>query len=364
MTRFECNQQGCCCRGWTIPFTPSDVLRLARHLPPEEQERLDGARILNPAAEKDEQRVVLTPSGEDQLCRFLEAAGGCEVHRRFGPAALPNICVNFPAVPYQAGDHVEMYFSLVCPEVLERVAESESAYTLTRMSDTSGTAAAGRDVRATARRSVKLHDVSVPWESLAAIRTVLIDVVNDGSRPVLEAVADISFALGRIRSHEDLERFQVPEVVDRQPFYDFFASSVGSHSGRVLGASLREYRRFLFDIEKGWGPGLEQGLTDWQPAYRRWVLPTIPEWLLRRYLAHRYFTVFSSGAGRLSFSYGNIVHSFALSCRLMAGLCSALQRPVDVPIAKAALGGAEYLHRQLEANLPPEALPWFQPDQA
>ena len=40
MRRFRCNQKGCCCSGWDIPFRLEDFLRLHEHLPEEERANL------------------------------------------------------------------------------------------------------------------------------------------------------------------------------------------------------------------------------------------------------------------------------------------------------------------------------------
>ncbi len=363
MTRFKCNEQGCCCRGWTIPFRPDDVAKLAQHLPEAERTRIKRA-VLIADEHTDEKQIVLEPVGPQKACTFLEESGSCEVHRRFGMEALPRICVNFPVVPYRSGDQIEMHFTLVCPEVLERLAESEDAYTIAELDADTVPHVRDRAKLLTGNMSVLMGGVQVPWAQLGAIRQTILRVIGDESRPVLEAVADVSYALGRIKSRESFEAFSVELVADRQAFYDFFADSIASHEPGLLARQLRGYRRFLFDLPRdgdAWGDALERGLADWEAPYRQWVLPTIPEWLLRRYLAHRYFTLFTNGAGELRFSYGSIVHTFALSCRLMAGLCAGFQRPVDVPIAKAAIGASEYFHRQLESRLPPEAMPWFAP---
>ena len=37
MRRFQCNQKGCCCSGWDIPFRLEDFLRLHERLPEEER---------------------------------------------------------------------------------------------------------------------------------------------------------------------------------------------------------------------------------------------------------------------------------------------------------------------------------------
>ena len=369
MIRFRCNLKGCCCYGWTIPFTSSDLMKLTRHLPEKETEqRIQSlVQVLDRDKNGEPQRFVLTPQGEERRCPFLLMGGTCELHDRYGVAALPRLCINFPAVPYSAGDHVEMYFSLVCPEVLGQLAEDEAPYRIVRLEDAAATAAADRAQLVTGKRSVTLGEVEVPWTSLEAIREQILAALADARRPVLEAVADISFALGNIRDPEDIDGFSIPRVEERQPFYDFFAESIQSHSPRILAAQLREYERFVFDLDLSpqsgaLGPALIEALAGWEAPYRQWVLPSIPEWLLRRYLAHRYFTVFSSGEGTLGFSYGSIVHAFACSCRLMAGLCGALGRPVDIPIAKAAIGSAEYFYRVLSPNVPKEAFPWFRGD--
>ncbi len=363
MTRFKCNEQGCCCKGWTIPFRPADVVKLLTHLPEPERQRLADVRIAGKPGSGGEQ-LVLAPKGPENACTFLEDDGRCEVHRRFGAGALPRICVNFPAVPYTAGDRVEMHFSLVCPEVLERVAEAENAYEISMLCADDARHVAARAARVTGTRSVIMGGMTVSWERLGDIRAAISTAINDPARPVLEAVADVSYAMGSIHSAAALESFSVPQVADRQAFYDFFSASIHSHAAELLARNLRDYRRFVFDVPRdgdAWGPALEAALSDWEPHYRRYVLPEIPHWLLRRYLAHRYFTVFTNGAGELRFSYGTIVHSFALACRLMAGLCAGFDRMIDVPLAKCALGASEYFHRQLERQIPPEAMPWFVP---
>lgn len=363
MMRFACNERGCCCKGWNIPFRVRDVATLMEQLPASEHERLGDGPDRVRAGEDSDAIVRLELLGTERQCRFLEDDARCEVHRRFGPEVLPHICASFPAVPFQVGDHVEMHFSVVCPEVLSRIAEGPGAYSPVRRT-LDADALAARVRRLYGRRTVRIGGTEVGWESLALVRQVVLEAINDESRPLLEVAADVSFALGRLSTEGQLEGFSVPEVADRQPFYAFFGQSVRAHSGRFLATWLRDYQRFVFDVPRedaDWGDALVDALDDWEPPYRRWALPTMPQWLLRRYLAHRYFTVFSYRVAELAFSYGNIVHAFALSCRYLAALCAIYERPADVPLTKAALGAAEYVYHQLERQLPPESLPWFTP---
>jgi hypothetical protein len=65
MLRFQCNQKGCCCQGWTIPLQLEDFVRLHQALPEEERQGLaSGMEVVvsnNDAAaleEADEQAAV------------------------------------------------------------------------------------------------------------------------------------------------------------------------------------------------------------------------------------------------------------------------------------------------------------------
>src|SRR5438128_5929507 len=77
MRRFQCNQKGCCCSGWDIPFRLEDFLRLHDHLPPGEREGLTrGIRLVldEPNQETGEQilhSLKLDGVGNDRACRFL-----------------------------------------------------------------------------------------------------------------------------------------------------------------------------------------------------------------------------------------------------------------------------------------------------
>src|SRR5467141_843310 len=82
MLRFRCNQRGCCCSGWDIPFRLEDFLRLHDQLEKGERE---GEQILH--------SMKLDGVGEDRACRFLSPGGACSVHSRHGPEALPDLCV-------------------------------------------------------------------------------------------------------------------------------------------------------------------------------------------------------------------------------------------------------------------------------
>ncbi len=76
MRRFRCNQKGCCCRGWEIPFRLEDFLRLHEHLPEEARAELKhGIELVLEAGEgKQGERILhslkLDGVEEDRACRF------------------------------------------------------------------------------------------------------------------------------------------------------------------------------------------------------------------------------------------------------------------------------------------------------
>ena len=132
MLRYRCNQKGCCCRGWDIPFKLDDFIRLFEHLPEKERGELGaGLQLMVDEAPPEEKVDLILKSlklagvGEDRHCRFLEGSGGCSVHAKHGISALPDICVDFPAHGFrdEASGEVELYWDPVCPEVVRMFAE-------------------------------------------------------------------------------------------------------------------------------------------------------------------------------------------------------------------------------------------------
>jgi len=93
MRRFACNQKGCCCSGWDIPFRLEDFLRLHEHLPESERGNLThGIRLVleqgtTEAGDQILHSLKLDGVGDDRSCRFLAGDGGCGVHAKHGLGA-------------------------------------------------------------------------------------------------------------------------------------------------------------------------------------------------------------------------------------------------------------------------------------
>jgi len=103
---------GCtdCCRGrLMIAITSAEKLRL-------EQQNWTAADGVDPAAmlvgEGDQYRLGHSADG---ACVFLDAAGRCRIHAKFGEAAKPLACRLYPLVIHPAGKRVAVGLRFSCP---------------------------------------------------------------------------------------------------------------------------------------------------------------------------------------------------------------------------------------------------------
>jgi Fe-S-cluster containining protein len=369
MRRFQCNQKGCCCSGWDIPFQLEDFLRLNDHLAPEERAELTkGIRLVvdEPDKKTGEQilhNLKLDGVGDDLACRFLATDGACSVHRRYGVSALPDLCVDFPAFGYRQDDgRVELWFDPVCPEVLEQLDESDEPLQLYRQPGFFGDP--NLDLRVAHSADPiggRVGKFKLEPPTLDCIRAASVEAFAHPSRPVWRTLAALSHAFRRLRIGNE-GAFEVVEPEDPQPFLRFLNDSIGAHGAEVLADSVVRYRRFIWSIDPkpiAESSELVRQIQDWQPAFAQWLAPQ--EDLLRplasRWLAHRFGAPMVKGRGELREAADCIVHLYATSLRIAAAMGAVLQRPVDRDLYKAAIGAAEFFFRSL--HLPREALPWF-----
>ncbi len=371
MRRFKCNLKGCCCSGWDIPFRLEDFLRLNDHLQGAEKEDLTHGIKLILEGEPDEktgQQILdslkLDGVGEDRACRFLAPDKGCSVHARYGPTALPDLCVDFPAFGYKQEDgRVELFFDPVCPEVLEQLDETDEPLRLFTQPGFFGDE--GLDLRVAHTEdtiSGRIGKDKVALLALDRIRHSSVEAfaTTGPENPVWRPLAALAHAFRRLRiGNEGV--FEVVEPEDPQPFLVFLFECIGAHGADLLAATAFRYQRFVWSIDPKplLVPALAENLQDWKPAFERWLEPQ--EELLRplqaRWLAHRFGTPMVKGRGDLREAADSIAHVYGTSLRFAAAYGAVLQRPVDRDIYKAALGTAEFFFRSL--NLPRESLPWF-----
>ena len=369
MRRFQCNQKGCCCSGWDIPFRLEDFLRLHERLPEEERAGLThGIRLVlgqekTPEGEQILHSLKLDGVGDDKACRFLAGDGGCSVHRRFGLPALPDLCVDFPAFGYRRSDGaVELWFDPVCPEVLEQLDESDAPLRLFRQ-EPGSFGDPGLDLRVahTADKiGGRIGKHPLEPAALDAIRLASVDAFA-ADRAAWRSLAAVVHAYRRLRIGNEAA-FEVVEPEDPQPFLKFLGDSIAAHGADLLRATIVRYRRFIWSVEPApivESRSLISHLQDWQPAFEKWLAPQEDALrpLTARWLAHRFGTPMVKGRGELREAADSITHVYATSLRIAAAMGAVLQRPVDRDLYKAALGASEFFYRSL--HLPREALPWF-----
>jgi hypothetical protein len=370
MRRFRCNQKGCCCSGWDIPFRLEDFLRLHEHLAEEERAALGRGieLVLDAGKGKDGERVLrslkLQGVGEHRACRFLEPSGSCGVQNRYGIDALPDLCVDFPAFPLRREDSgVELWFDPVCPEVLERLDEADAALRLDVQEGPFGDA--GLDLRASHASDptgARLGSDHVPLAALDLIRARCVDAFADQSRAPWRTLAAMVHAFRELRAGHEQD-FAVAEPADMSPFFSFLRDAIAAHGANLLAARFVRYRRFVHAIDPAplidRRDALAQHLQDWESPMAAWLSPAEEPLrpLMSRWLAHRFGTPMTMGGGDLRRAADEIVHVYGTSLRFAAAIGATLERQVDRAIYKAALGAAEYFHRSL--RLPRNILPWF-----
>ena len=368
MRRFQCNQKGCCCSGWDIPFRLEDFLRLHDRLPESERGTLTrGLKLVleqgtTPEGEQILHAMKLDGVGDDRACRFLSGEGGCSVHARFGLSALPDLCIDFPAFGYrQADGRVELWFDPVCPEVLEQLDESDEPLRLFQQQGFFGDPGLDLRVQHTSDKiGARLGKHTVGTAALDHIRVAGVEAFAV-DRPPWQTLAALLHAYRRL-DIGNAAAFEVVVPEDVQPFVGFLADCIAAHGPDLLTANLVRYQRFIWSIDPKplcESPALADHLRDWQPAFAQWLAPQ--EDALRplqaRWMAHRFGTPMVKGRGDLREAADSMVHLYGTSLRLAAAMGAVLQRPVDREMYKAAIGAAEFFYRSL--NLPRESLPWF-----
>jgi len=331
---------------------------------PERSERLGwGLKIIVDNDNATLEHFHLDRVGPDDRCRFLEDGGDCEMHNRFGTAALPDLCVNFPSIPYDMGPHVELHWDTVCPAVLDVLADDDVDYLPTTLDTDARPDLAVRAISPLTRPPLALGSNEIPWDALQTIRRTLLNALTDTARPTIEHICAISYSFARLRSTGDISEFAVRYDDPPELFYEFLEESASANAPKLLAWRWDRYKRFVwgFDRDHSGLENLEAFFDDWADPLQEFMVDSEPDLrpLLNRYLAHRYFSVFVRSQGRMRFAWGSIPHAYALAIRTAAALSGCLERATDVEIMKAALGFADYHYRGL--RIPPDALPWFTP---
>jgi hypothetical protein len=374
MQRFRCNEKGCCCSGWDIPFKLEDFLRLHEHLdegdraaltkqlklvlePPKDGAPIDvGERVLH--------SMKLIGVGDDKHCRFLTPRGGCGVQEKYGLQALPDLCVDFPSFAYvQTAEMVELFFDPVCPEVIEQLAESDEPLRLVHREQAFGDPLF--DLRAQhASVPVRAFVEGEPAEpaQLLAVRAACVEAFAQ-PRPPWRSLFAVLHGIRALRPGELPGPDWLREPDDPMPFLAFLNQAIDAHSSELMVMLLQRYKRFVFALDLApllaRRDELKAHLEEWRPAMEKWLAPHDEQIapLASRWLAHRFAAPFTKERGELKQAADVIAHLYATSLRFASALSALLERPTDRAIYKVALGASEFFYRSL--NLPRQSLPWF-----
>ena len=204
MTRFRCNEMGCCCFGWSLPFDPDDVVDLMQVLPEEERSTLlRGARIRADGETGIARTIQLRQLGREGRCRYLRDDSRCRIHAEHGASVIPHLCRAFPSAAYRVDGGVDLDWDVICPEVLARIDESDGPLEIVAIDPAPGT-----DLAARAERPVDLPEMAIAGRSVSAselgeLRQVLIDALNSrASRglPAIDVLAHIAWAFKRFHA--------------------------------------------------------------------------------------------------------------------------------------------------------------------
>lgn len=106
--------QGCanCCREYQVFITDEERQRIEGQNWQQDPD-LAGKTLIVPDGSRREPRYRL--NHHDGGCVFLNAAGRCRIHERFGSEAKPLACRLYPFVLVPAGDHWRVGLRFACP---------------------------------------------------------------------------------------------------------------------------------------------------------------------------------------------------------------------------------------------------------
>lgn len=363
---YRCNLQGCCCKEWFIAFKPQDLPPILAAFTPEERERLiHGWRFFVDPDDGTLTRFQFGHVGEQAACQFLAGDGRCGLQVEKGAAVLPHLCRAFPAYAHDGPDGIQVHFDPICPEALNCITDAEGPFRLVEV-ETDETS----DLGVRASRPLRVPDVVIGQRTLSAaelltVRDRIFAALGDPSRPALDRLAQVHYALARVAAGEEPAAFAVRDDDPVAPFDAWFDQCVGIHHDAALARLFGQFRRFVFAIDLAaadWG-ALEHALRH-DPGWRATVDPRDPELqpMLRRYLVYRFFSAFqrSPEAGELSFTYGTVAHSLATVFRYATGFSRWLGRPADRTLVKVGMGASEWVYRTV--RLPTSTMPWFLPE--
>lgn len=122
---WQCRKRGMCCRVHKIPVSEIERRRITRHLAAAHDDR---AALMHEGMLEVVHGWQQLPR-KDGACVFLEH-NLCSLHARFGAAAIPGACRQFPHLLLMTDDRLVASLSFQCPTALELLAHAPRFETL------------------------------------------------------------------------------------------------------------------------------------------------------------------------------------------------------------------------------------------
>lgn len=298
MTRFRCIAERCedsCCSGMKVPVSESQWQRLqaAESRSPEHARYLRQHVSPNPGGAPSERAFIEVPLDGD--CPFLDTERLCSLQRRHGEAVLPDICANFPRILTRWGERLEVSGTLACPEVTRLCLLAEDALEPIPVDSPSALVP-----RPEVARPLSMDPDDAYGLHAETIREALLRLLRQHKYPLASRLAMLgqlaygldgfyfrgteSFrgaerASSRARLNEELQRFDIPEVLDAV-HEDFTGLSLPGGPSVGLFSAVLKARRAAGRGERftAWVRGVleslqleEGGANDPEAAWRTYV---------------------------------------------------------------------------------------------
>jgi lysine-N-methylase len=233
MTRFRCIAERCedtCCSGLKVPVSETQWQRMQAAVSgnPEHAGQLRQHVSPNPGGASSEHAFIeMRPDGH---CPFLDTERLCSLQRRHGDAVLPDICANFPRVVTRWGERLEVSGTLACPEVARLCLLAEDALEPVRVDPASTLVP-----RPEAARPLTGDPEDAYTQQAETVREALFRLLRQRQYPLgsrLAMLGQLAYGLdgfyfrgtesfrgaervsARARLNEELQRFDIPEVMD------------------------------------------------------------------------------------------------------------------------------------------------------
>ncbi len=175
----------CCCVGWTVSLSMRDYFNLLGvDCKKSLRDRLDVA--MRPALEPSPEHYAEIQHRYDGNCPLRLPDGRCVVHAELGPERLPEICRLYPRALRDEGD-AECSCACSCERVVEMLLAHDGPLRFEKIHI--------NDAPPHAQGSTVFRE---RFENEQAVRLRLIDIVQDGTRPLPERLQRLGLEMARL----------------------------------------------------------------------------------------------------------------------------------------------------------------------